>query len=556
MAEEPAAKKAPRRRTARTEPTASAPSARHAVRDDAPTLKQAVVVVHGIGEQRPLDTLREFVDTAFQRDASLTPDDGDPRYAEMVDGFKRNRVWIVPDVTTGSNELRRITTTEHFGNRRTDFYEYYWADLTNGTPLEMVRAWVMGLLIRSPWRIPNDGRVWWAWIILWALSLLLVTFAVLIAYPTAGPFEHWMAALGRSLDAAREWLTIVLALLGVILLVVRAYRTKPIKRLKLKAPLGLFLLAAIVYFVPTSVLTEPRVWAAIGTAVIGYVTATVLVPYIGDIVQYVRATPATVKAREAIRTRGVELLRAVLDKNYDRVILVGHSLGCFVAYDLLQLIWQERGPSPKNGWSMSEPLKAALAKVDLHVEAWNPLDESKAPVFDAGAFEAAQAELREQLAASDPKRWVITDFVTLGSPIAHSAFLTHDDGDAVAAALRERMLSASPPRPDVPNNSMLYASTDGSSWPHHAAAFAAVRWTNIFDHAAFPVFGDVVSGAVDREQFGPGVRNRGVAIRRGTLPLWSRRFTHTEYWRLANGSWQAPDDHILKLREALNLKGT
>ena len=306
------------------------------------------MVVHGIGEQRPLDTLREFVETAFQRDGSLTPDDaGDPRYAEMVDGFKLNRVWIVPDVTTGSNELRRITTTEHFGNRRTDFYEYYWADLTNGTPVELVRAWVMGLLIRSPWRIPNDGRVWWAWIILWVLSLLLVAGALLVLYPTAGPFETWMKAFGGWLDHWREVVTILLVALGVILMVVRAYRTKPIKLLKLKLPLALLILAAIFYFVPTGVLAEPRLWAAIGTAVIGMITATVLVPYIGDIVQYVRATPATVAAREAIRSRGVELLRRVIEKKYDRIVLVGHSLGCFVAYDILQLIWQERGTKPE-----------------------------------------------------------------------------------------------------------------------------------------------------------------------------------------------------------------
>jgi hypothetical protein len=150
---------------------------------------------------------------------------------------------------------------------------------------------------------------------------------------------------------------------------------------------------------------------------------------------------------------------------------------------------------------------------------------------------------------------VISDFVTLGSPIAHSAFLTHDDGDAVEMALAERMLSASPPRPDDPNNSMFYASDEPDPWPHHAAVFSAVRWTNIFDHAGFPVFGDVVSGEIDKGQFGPGVRNEKVEIRRGKLPLWSRRFTHTEYWRLTNGSWREPDEHVRKLREALNLTG-
>jgi hypothetical protein len=102
---------------------------------------------------------------------------------------------------------------------------------------------------------------------------------------------------------------------------------------------------------------------------------------------------------------------------------------------------------------------------------------------------------------------------------------------------------------------MFYYTDDGNPWPHHAAVFAAVRWTNIFDYASFPAFGDVVSGAIDEQQFGPGVRNQRVEIRRGKFPLWRRRFTHTVYWRLTNGTWAKPDDHVAKLRAALNLLG-
>src|SRR5690606_27966947 len=156
-------------------------------------------------------------------------------------------------------------------------------------------------------------------------------------------------------------------------------------------------------FVPTAVLVEARLWAAIGTAIAGVITAGVLVPYIGDIVQYVRATPATVRAREAIRTRGLDLLRRVHDKNYDRIMLVGHSLGCFVAYDLLQLIWQERGPSPKNGWVPSDALKEALHKVDDHVKALNPLDDDGESTFNEARFADDQLRLRAALASSQPR---------------------------------------------------------------------------------------------------------------------------------------------------------
>ena len=91
--------------------------------DDASTVTTAVVVVHGMGEQRPMETLDGFVKTALR-----------PR---MVDGVpKWDYYYSRPAEITGSYEARR-----HIAPRRadvtgpdgiqgqTEIYEYHWSYL-------------------------------------------------------------------------------------------------------------------------------------------------------------------------------------------------------------------------------------------------------------------------------------------------------------------------------------------------------------------------------------------------------------------------------------------
>jgi len=69
-------------------------------------MKQAVVVIHGIGEQRPMDTLRGFVEAVIPAD---TPE-ATPFYWSKPDRFSRNF------------DLRVLKSA---GRNSTDFYEYY-----------------------------------------------------------------------------------------------------------------------------------------------------------------------------------------------------------------------------------------------------------------------------------------------------------------------------------------------------------------------------------------------------------------------------------------------
>ena len=147
--------------------TSSATPAQPSTTPESHFPKQAIVVIHGIGEQRPMDTITDFVRAVWETDPDVCRN-GKPLPAET---------WSKPDVRTGSLELRRITTRESTPTpafprgARSDFYELYWADLSAGSTWDEVRAWVAGLLCRNPFTsVPRDVML--AWIALWVLCLV------------------------------------------------------------------------------------------------------------------------------------------------------------------------------------------------------------------------------------------------------------------------------------------------------------------------------------------------------------------------------------------------
>jgi hypothetical protein len=80
--------------------------------------KQVVVLIHGIGEQRPMATLWKLVETVWTRV---------PRADD-----KQRMVYFEPDDMSGIFELRRLSTNENIHGKRTDFFEFYWAHLMHG----------------------------------------------------------------------------------------------------------------------------------------------------------------------------------------------------------------------------------------------------------------------------------------------------------------------------------------------------------------------------------------------------------------------------------------
>ena len=90
------------------------------------TRKQAVLLIHGIGDQKPMDTLRGFVEAVWTQDSAVHHP------------FVPATVWSKPDLVSDSFELRRLTTPRNKAGIRTHFNEFYWAHLIQDTTLSHV----------------------------------------------------------------------------------------------------------------------------------------------------------------------------------------------------------------------------------------------------------------------------------------------------------------------------------------------------------------------------------------------------------------------------------
>src|SRR5258708_16466148 len=86
---------------------------------DARNKRTAILVVHGMGSQRALDTVRGVVDAVWL-DNDDKPGKGDKRY------------WLHPEKKNDDVDLSVLTTSEVLDtsdHRRADFHELYWAHL-------------------------------------------------------------------------------------------------------------------------------------------------------------------------------------------------------------------------------------------------------------------------------------------------------------------------------------------------------------------------------------------------------------------------------------------
>jgi hypothetical protein len=558
--------------------------------DAAKLKKQAVIVVHGMGEQRPMETLRSFVTAVWETD-----DDGSIRKELPLE----RRTWIVPDRRTGILDLSRVTTRANSAGVRTDFFELYWADVFTGNTLSQLSGWLRGLLFRWPLQVPRN--VFWAWAALWLLSAV-ATAAFLYAMAN-NPLNIFKDAQWswNSEPALWHWavsgaasFAVVLFMRGRLDHVISRYeddgaKNPDFKRLSqsllFAAPAAIFF--SLLFLAPWDVLGKPQFLLLALSAMIALAIKSFVVPYFGDVARYTLNEPWAIEARAKIRARGLGLLRELhgLDASgrpaaspgeYGRIVVVGHSLGSVIAYDLLRFFWAEAGPVGKN--IASAEAIAALTKADAYIRECSGLTSPDAPFapFDFGVFQALQSEAIQALRGSEDI-WKITDFVTLGSPLSHAEFLIADDRLRFSAMVRELVLPACPPILDSHRISFLYDPAYGSNGgdpadkrADHGSLFAATRWTNVHDTARWIVFGDLISGPL-AQHFGRGIKDVAIRIsQKGKYFGWlaGSLFTHTEYWNAKASGALASEadghphpfmpnelrrDHITELKLALML---
>jgi hypothetical protein len=384
--------------------------------------RTAVVLVHGMGERRPMDTLVDFVRTALRPRGNRD----DPKW---------DYYYPRPAVITDTYEARRFVAKGEPIQGEAEIFEYHWSFLMTAPRSAGAMAMALRILLRRPSNVPDPLFGIWrrVWRVIIAI-LLTVPALFVVGYLLDTDVPHWFVGLIGSAVILIFWF-------------------------------GLFRM--------------------FGRLLVNRVTRSLV-----DVARYLDNTPQSYEARRAMRRGLVDLLRALHDGRYSRILVVAHGVGTYIAYDALMAFW---------------------------------------------------SEIYEQHADARRSAWRTTDFITVGSPLALADLLVtrpglvsgfkktdHTERRQVFDELVQRgALLSCPPRPDT-----LPVESDES--PRAAevldsqSLFAVTRWTNLW----FPVIrgelrGDWFGGAL-RPLFGQGIQD--IAVQGNTPERLKRGSAHTEYF--------------------------
>lgn len=597
--------------------------------------RTAVLVVHGIGSQRALETVRGIIKGVWLN--SENPYDAG------------RRLWSHPQRDGADIDLTVMTTNEvpeSKDGRVVDFHELYWAHLMSETKPVAVLLWLYELCRKGPIMKEGINGLWWVasiFLCLMNLSAALLVFKGAVIFAQIGlvqnllvpPFLLIVSSLVFGLLIALKWrasrLVRKLAWFCVIGIIVSAIYFglelcplwadcplwKPTEKLPDAAELATIVaLPTLIALIATFLLAREhglrafwralllslivagifvgvdqfwnskatslveslvRAWpwglnspwgAPLAFAVLGIyliANAAFLQPYLGDAARYFRASPANVAVRRAIRMEAVNTLHNLHKSgNYDRVIVVAHSLGSVVAFDMLRAyfsrICKDLPPVASFGTDFDE----------IDAATWQPggtasaIDKKvlreKARRAVASIAIAAEAAARDEKIRGEKEQkvttWLVTDFVTLGSALTHATFLMCVGNTRrlleldLVRRVYEREFPTSPPK-RLDNDGLLTFRNPktGLRQVHHGALFGLTRWTNIFFPMVQIFWGDAIGGKL-APTFGSHVVDYPVATRADGEADF---FTHTAYWDVCREpeTFQAP--HIVALQEAIDL---
>jgi hypothetical protein len=445
--------------------------------------RQAVVVIHGMGEQLPLDTLTRFVDSALAPDAT-----------------GKRRFYSRPESVTGSLESRRFLAPrvedEMLNRPQTEFFEYHWSDKMQGNRLDDLWPTFRRMILCYPWRVPAGLKGFW-----------LITWLLIFGF-------GWAVGWGPLSGVWRDDDELVTSLVGALV--------------------SSALVSAVLSYVLSRLLP-------------GWLTASFV-----DVVRYLDTSPRSYGVRREIRKGLVEMLQALHAKDdrgeqrYDRMVIVAHSLGAYIAYDAMAHLWgllyaktSKRGASDLKGLDELEEVA-----IRLGVRA-----------SDAKTYQGAQGALFNGLRATG-NPWLISDFVSVGTPMYFADRLMPGKGALGFEQRKARHELPSCPPLVEENGEAPHADQTHYSWRkyggrqvlHQGAPFAVVRWTNLFFPTRFGFFGDWFGGRLG-PLFGAGIRDVEVA---GNKP-WRLvpALAHSLYFRFPNDTDRNSVTTVL--REAMKL---
>lgn len=422
----------------------------------------AVVLIHGMGEPRPMGTIRSFVEAIAATETPAIRWWSKPLANPVL--YDIRRIVMKGDPTPKDGTVKPLRPT-------VDFYEFYWSHLLQGNQLAQLLRWLQVLVFRSPHQIPAHlVRIYWSgWTLLAILAVLIGIVAISL----------WAAG---TIWSVWPWISAAITI---------AY----------------------------------GMWSYF------------LLQTLGDAARYLDTLPDNVAARFDIQKAGIDLIRRLHnEERYNRIVVVGHSLGAMIGYDVLRHAWLTLSTGKQ--FAPVEPHKRA--KIDdlrEKAEHW-PKD------FTAADYRPLQtAAWAEHLANGG--RWRVTDFITVGSPLAHAGVLMAKDPDEFLARKRGRELSTCPPTWDEDFGITVDIEVEPIGdqkeprvrTPDHASVFAFTKWTNFYSPSKFVLDGDFLSGPAV-PIFGAGIDDKPVTA------------NHINYWSQGDRN-----DTLKQLIAAMDLTG-
>jgi hypothetical protein len=281
------------------------------------------------------------------------------------------------------------------------------------------------------------------------------------------------------------------------------------------------------------------VWFVLGSFLVG-----LLVHVGGDAARYLHVAPPNIEIRRRIREAGIQLLEKLhSSEQYDRIILVGHSLGSVIGYDVLTHLWTRYHDA--HVANTGNQATAALTALEALAR------ESTTERFNVDQYQAAQSNYLAELKEAGNK-WLVSDFVTLGSPLAHGSVLLARNETEFTRKKDEREFPTCPPTLEVisveGSRQTKFTFKSGDSWvPHHAAVFAPTRWTNLYFPCRWTFWGDLIGGPL-APSFGLGIRDIVVKTR-----LRLGMLSHTLYWVLPSRKTRESPSWVTALQCALQI---
>jgi len=360
--------------------------------------RTAILVIHGIGEQNPFETIDQFALGVIKYLREQCSGLVKPAFSKVPrEGWTEVAVSIDVPQDDASQPAQKVV-----------IYEYYWAPMTQGrisfiqtlkwllrTDLSPLRSLASNLQEMAKVRnIESTKR--FAWLFFREIRRILLIYLPLavgvvwlmvrsVSIPSLGEFLAPLVDIFRgdpwwALPAALASYGLALFLLVFALrMIFRAFRrtTKTIERK-----------AEITWFLSATVLASGFLW--LGGSLLEWTDTTlapiwkglvenetyllfivvlvfpavryVTIEFLGDVAVYVNADAKAESydaRREILKGSMKALARLLSDAKYDRVLLAGHSLGSVIAYDTVNKILAQAPPPPG-----PVPAGAGLAPAD------------------------------------------------------------------------------------------------------------------------------------------------------------------------------------------------